>query len=199
MGDMVSVGQMARSAWQGVRYLKGLVNSEQFVHDVAGFVNPTIAGDAIPLTDIPQGDQIGTRTGNSILVKRAYIRVKLDKHATPASSTIRYALVRDSQQVSDGAPTYENVFSPGGGVLSALNSAQLGRFTILEEKLLTVDTDNPSRVFVINVSMSSHVRYNGSNSTDIQKNGLYLVVCSTENSGTQPTFTYRSRVYFHDN
>ena len=198
MGDMVSIGQMAQSAWQGVRYLKGLVNSELHVLDVSGFVAPATAGDTIALSALAQGDQISERTGNSVLAKRLYIRIKIDKHATPTSSTLRYAVVRDSQQVGDTNPSYEQVFSPGGGVLSALNSANLGRFTLLSEGLVVVDTDNPTKVLVLNVPMSSHIRFNGSAYTDIQKNGLYLVVCSTEATNT-PTFTYRSRLMFHDN
>lgn len=199
MGDMVSIGQMAQSAWQGVRYLKGLVNSELHVYDHTGFVSPNSTGDTIVLTGVAQGDAINTRTGNSFLAKRVYIRVKLDKHATPSATHVRYALVRDTQQVGDTNPTYEEVFSPGGGVLAALNSANLGRFTILSDNVVTVDTDTPSKFITINVPMSTHVRYNGSAATDIHKNGLYLVVCSSESTGTQPTFAYRARLMYHDN
>ena len=57
------------------------------------------------------------------------------------------------------------------------------------------------RLIKINKVMRSHVRYNGTSSTDIQKNGLYLIISSDQSdaSTTEPLVDYVVRVNYHDN
>ena len=198
MGDMVSVGQMAQSAWQGVRYLKSMINSELHVADFTGFVAPTTAGDGVALSALAQGDGIQDRSGNSVLAKKVYIRASLQLHASATRSAFRVAIVRDEQQVGDSTPPYEQCFSPGGGVLSALNSANIGRFSILYDRTYVVDSDTPLKMVEVTVPLNHHLRFNGGASTDIQKGGVYMLVCSSEATNC-PTFTYRARLMYHDN
>lgn len=198
MGDMVSIGQMAQSAWQGVRYLKGLVNSELHQGDISGFVAPTSSGQQVAVTSIAQGDLIANRTGNSILLKKVYIRSHLQLHSSASQSIFRLVVVRDKQQVADASPSYETVFSPGGGVLSALNTDNLGRFEVLYDKSFVVDSTDPLVPVEVCVPTSSHVRYNGPGSMDINKGGIY-VVCASNEPTNAPVWSYRIRAMWHDN
>lgn len=197
---------IARSAWQGVRYLKGLVNSEALTHDVVGFVAPTDSTSAtsnnVLLNGIAQGDNIGQRTGNSLLMKRIDIKgyVQMNGTATDVQG-VRIALVLDTQQISDDSTIgFEDVFEATQPLTSFMQDSQLGRFTVLWDRTFHVTEVNGNfRVpYKISVPLGLHVRYNGTAATDLQKHGMWLITVS-DASANYPTVVYNSRLRYHDN
>ena len=76
-------------------------------------------------------------------------------------------IVKDLQVNStDAQITWPQVFDTTGtqaGVHSELNVDNMGRFIVLEDKIFTLDADNPQKTcpFMINGSAIGPVRYNG--------------------------------------
>lgn len=201
-----SVAQLASKALKGVRYLKGLVNSEKFKHDLIGSGTHINTGTMTHLTGIAIGDGDGQRTGNSIFVRNVSIRGALIRPGPPAFTAmdvrVRMMLLIDKQQVGDTAPTPADVLASTGtsnSVYSHLNPATVGRFTILRSRLYALTEDNPTIPINWNVNLRHHVRYNGSTGTDIQRGGIYLLIITTAPSGNGAAFDRAIRVSYHDN
>ena len=193
------IADYAMKAYRGVRYIKGLVNSEKHHHDVAlGSSDPTTSGSSHNITAIAVGDTISTRTGNSILMKSIAWRYCLEINASATRTQVRILIVKDLQQGADTNPTMAQVLE-NVAVDSLLNIASLGRFTILKDETILLDNVNRSQVFRKGYyPMSHHVRYNGTASTDIQKGGIYVMYMSNEATNF-PTLDAEYRVSFYDN
>lgn len=192
--------QLAAKAWKGVRYIRGLVNSEMFYKDTTA----TIGGaqsNITSLTDIAVGDGTSSRTGNSILLRSVYIRgfVELNPAVT-LDTRITIALVQDKQQVSDTSPTVAQMFTSTTDAQSTIQrDTGIGRFKILWRKTLVLTPgNNNAQLLQKYIKLYSHIRYNGTASSDIQKNGLYLVQINSESTHF-PVATFNCRVGYHDN
>lgn len=192
------VGTVARKAMAGVRYLKSLVNSETFHKDssVSGAVSTTPSVNH--LTAIATGDADASRTGNSILCKRLTYNMSINMNVSSSDTWLRMVLLVDTQQVGDTAPQWTDVFS-AATISSLLNVETLGRFTILRDKIYTMSISGRRNLQLKgSIPLKFHTRYNGNNSTDIQKNGVYLMFLSNEATNT-PTVTSVWRLHYHDN
>lgn len=194
--------QLAYKAWRGVRRIRGLVNSEM-LHVDKTYSSNTISGTGYVynLTGIAQGDGINQRTGNSILVRNLTYRLKFEINSSvTADTTILFALVWDTQQVGDTSPAITDIFASATPE-TLLATGTLGRFKIILRKhiLLTpASGGKPAIVMHNNLNLYKHTRYNGVNDTDIQRNGLYLVMVSSESTNL-PTITGTVRLGYHDN
>lgn len=198
LDNKYSIRDMAKTAMTGVNYLKGLVNSEAFHFDISSNFSPSNTGSITDLCAIAQGDGPNVRTGNSLLFKSIYINFNIINNNSAASGAIIGSwIIMDTQQVADTAPTFASVFN-SNNVLSVLNADTLGRYKVLDHKKIIVDPSKPTVIRKVWVSLRHHVRYNGPNSTDIQKGGLYWIVCSNQTTYT-PLVTYVARMTYHDN
>lgn len=190
--------QLARSAYKGVRYLKGLVNAEKKKFDSSDSYAIGTTAVSRHFTGIAQGDGDNSRDGNSILCKGLSLRGLLTIHASAGNTQVRLVIVMDKQQVADSLPTMANVLA-GNSIQSFLNKDTVGRFQILYDKVHLLDNNTRTQQFVkIWLPIDKHIRYNGTTSGDIQKNGLHIVQVSNEATNT-PTITWTSRVYYYDN
>jgi hypothetical protein len=198
---MGSALHLAKRAAQGVYYLKGLVNSEKYKHDVTSSGTLGDTGTIIHLTSVAQGDGEGERTGNSIFVRSVWSQLKLyrDVSVGMESQLLRVALILDTQQVGDTPPTFSNIYQ-GLGPLTGLDETSVGRYKVLWSKHYTLDKANvTSRYVNVYKKMRHHVRFNGAASSDIQKGGLYLVMSSDQTSSGFPSYDLFNRVSYHDN
>lgn len=184
-------------------YLSGLVNSELFKYDTNA-TSQAIDEDSpyvLNLTAIGQGDNTAQRTGNSILARKLNIRM-LFRQDNNQEASVRIMLVRDKQQVGDTAPTVADVLA-NTTMTSFLLASTAGRFDILYNRVITlIPSQSTQRQLAINKVMRSHVRYNGTATTDIQKNGLYLMIFSTRTSveADGPVLeNISTRLSYHDN
>lgn len=202
-----SAKQLAVKAVKGVSYLRGLVNSEIFKHEIRTTILPNNGGLVIPFTNIAIGDEDDRRTGNSIYVRSINARFTITRNelATAGSMPlVRLMLVVDKQQAEDAYPFASNVLETTSSVyapLSQLNSQTVGRFTVLKSALYTIYDDRPVVTGQWNINLRLHVRYNGIDGTDIQKNGIYLIAVSNKDYGDDncPRLMLSGRVNYHDN
>lgn len=188
---------MAYTAWRGVKYLKGLVNSELFSLDATSTGTVSNIGSMTHITAIAQGDGVNGRTGNSILAKSVYIKMQLTKDSAATNTRVRLVLVRDNQQISDTAPSIANIYG-SASTIAPIQSGAFGRFTILYDKTFNLTADNPqvnTRVFQ---KLNHHVRYNGTADTDQQKNAIYWIQMSNEATNV-PDYERVIRFRYHDN
>lgn len=193
-----SVRDIASAAYRGVKYIKGLVNSERYKFDTDTSSSPSTSGTITHLTAIAQGDAENQRSGNGILCRYILINAVMQLHASATNTTYRILIVSDSQQVGDSSPAISDVLN-SVGLTSALNRGTVGRFNVLYDVVQNINNvGTPTRVHRIYLPTMCHVRFNGPLSTDIQKNGVYLILISNEATNT-PSFSYFSRISYHDN
>lgn len=118
-------------------------------------------------TKVQQGEQFAWDAANG---NQVYLR-----------TTYRMLLVKDLQVNSaDAQVTWGQVMDTSNfqaGVHSELNVDNMGRFIILEDKMFTVDAQNPQKTvqFMVNGSKTGPVRYNGPGSNALTDKGLYVI------------------------
>ena len=191
-------GGLAYKAYKGFQYLRGLINVE---HQKVDFTVVNGAQSTTPtithVTAIAVGDAEGSRTGNSILAKYIYLKGSLLLNTSANATKIRFVLLRDKQQIADTAPSYTDVYE-AANTLSFLNKLTVGRFDILWDKNYDLDANNPQALMDKYIRLNSHVRYNGTASTDQQKGALYCMVISDQATNT-PTLSIAARLMYIDN
>lgn len=188
---------LARTAWSGVKYLKGLVNSEMYKYDLDVAPTTNTTGTVTHISAVAVGDGDNQRTGNSILCRNVYIRGTLIKAINAVSTFVRMLLIQDKQQGADTVPTIADVLE-AVAVNAPLNSNSVGKYSILKDQVFMLNANNPQDVINCYIPMQSHIRFNGTAGTDIQKNGIYVMFFSNEATDA-PTVAYSSRVSYHDN
>lgn len=193
--------QIANHAWEGVKYIKGLINVERHIKDQQATAQ-TITTSAFVLSfhGIAQGDTIDARTGQSILLKTIQFKANLTKHASVTTDRVRIIVFIDTQQVSDTNPVIGDVLDTSTSYSTApLNSANLGRFRMLYDKCYAITSERPTlKLNIFRRFYKHHVRYNGSASTDINKGGIYIMILGGEASNG-PSMNYSARTTFYDN
>jgi len=196
-----STAQIARAAWRSAKYIRGLVNSEMFHYDKTlslGSSQNLIAS----VVDLEQGDGVNRRTGNSILAKSLTMNGHMYINSSQTTNTrVMIALVQDKQQVADTAPGISDIFTSSTDPHTLINVNTAGRFKILMRRQYTLDSNaagNNARSLKFFHRLNFHVRYNGTTYADLQKNGLYLVIITSESS-MYPTVNLNARLNYHDN
>lgn len=191
---------LAQKAAQGVYYLKGLVNSEM-LHVDTSLILGSNQSQIFSLTQIAQNDTDSGRTGNSILLRNIYVRGLIEINpSVSANSRVMIALVQDTQQVADTTPAVLDVFKTNSPE-SMLAMPSAGRFKMIYRKTFTLSPASGGRnaiEFTKYWKMRQHIRYNSTANTDIQKNGYYLIVITSEVTNF-PSVALTSRVGYHDN
>lgn len=202
---------LAKSAYAGVKYIRGLVNSEVYKYDQNSNPDTALNGTAgwqWSFVNIAQGDGDNTRTGNSIFVRGIRFMITCQNASTtPVPFTrVRVMIFYDNQEVADSLyPTLSDVLENTGeyASTSALNSNTVGRFKKLYDKVQVHDIVNrTSSIFYGYIPLQTHVRYNGTSSSDIQKGNIWgVVLCDNTNVAfNNPIIhTIQQRTYYHDN
>lgn len=196
-----SAQQLAVKAWKATKYLKGLVNSEM-LHKDTTITMSSAQSNITSLVAIAQGDTDAGRTGNSLLLRNIYMRGSMNINASVTGNTrITLALVKDTQQSSDATPAVGDIFQSSTDPDSLLATGTFGRFKLLWRKTYVLTPVGGGRN-VVNINkywkVYDHIRYNGAASTDIQKNGYYLVAISSENTN-YPGINFNARIGYRDN
>lgn len=195
-----NAGSMAYAAYTGVRQLRMLVNAEKKFHDKVYSSTITNAGSIVNLCEIAQGDGNTTRDGVSVLCNSLYIKCNTIMNITANTSILRYMVIKDKQQIADTAPAVLDVLETAS-VLSPLQKLNVGRFSVLSDKTVSVLENGRQQTGVQKLYIRTpghHIRWNGTASTDIQKGGLYLLIISDQ-SAAYPTFQYNARLSYYDN
>lgn len=155
-------------------------------------------GVVIPIVPVAQGSGPTDRNGNSIKTQSLLLRYGITVNA--ANCHCRVFLFRDNQQIGDTTPTLGDVLE-NSDVYSPLDAVtNIGRFSILYDKthsLVLASDHAQTNIVKVFKKVANHTKFNGTLSTDVQKNGMYLAFIS-DNAST-PNFTARTRVRFVDN
>lgn len=197
-----SAMELAGKAYTAARYLKGMINTEKKHFDTdINAQTPTSSGTLLSICDIAQGDNIQERLGNSILCKSALVRLTTTINATATATFVRVLVIRDKQQIADTDPALNKVLdgSHGTYITAPHNTDYVGRFETLYDRVHKVD-DNSHIIKYTSIycPINKHIRFNGAASTDVQKNGLYLLLISSEATNA-PTLDGFARISFYDN
>lgn len=185
---------------RNVNVYKRVVKAEVFhkTNSVSGAIdndNPTIQH----LNNIAQGDDDGTRSGNSIFMKKLTYNYTIELVSeTDLPSSNRVVVLMDTQQVADTTPGWPDVFTSTNHN-SLLNVGTLGRFKILYDRYHNVHVNAP----FINVKgviyINKSARFNGSATSDIQKNGLYVMLNSnTGDAARVAVIASQWRLFYSD-
>lgn len=198
-----SVGGLASSAYSGVQYLKKLINVEKHKHNVEFNATPSDTGDITSLVNIAQGDGHGQRTGETIRLQGGFWRFAYTKHASATTTCIRQIIIQDTRQITDTVPTITDVLEDPAAAtvplcLAPLNQDNVGRYKILKDDFFTLSDDKPIIFKKDYLKNNSHIRYNGSATTDISANGIYLMFISDQQTN-QPTVKGVLRMTYTDN
>lgn len=199
-----AIGTVAQAAYTGVKYLEGLINVEShFFDNQSSAVEAVSTPTVYTLAGIAQGNDNGQRTGLSILAKYINIKMNFTKNPSTVADRIRIMLVRDTHQVPDTAPTFGDVIETSSGVsydVAPLNKLNVGRFNVLYDKVIMMDEDHVQRdVRIFRKWHKMHIRYNGTAATDVNKNGLFLMVVGGKTTPSGPTYNIHWRLKYYDN
>lgn len=193
--------QLAKKAWYATKYLKGLVNSEMF-HKNNTFTLGATQSKIFSFVNIAVGDDETSRTGNSILLRNLYIRGTMEINSAVTGDTrITCMLVKDKQQVADTTPTITDIVTSSTDPDTLLATGNFGRFKVMWRKTYALTPVSGGRnVVSLNKywKIYDHVRYNGTANTDVQKNGYYFVIITSENVNF-PSININARTGYHDN
>lgn len=164
--------------------------------------NVTSAGTIQHITGIAQGTDSNQRVGNSINLRNVSLHVTFTNGSeATAASAFRYAVVQDKQQITDTAPAVSDVFNSSDPKITMPLQGSRERFNILWlSKPFTVnDMTNATRPFTREWTWSGSITidYNGSATTDQQKNALYFIIL-TDSGASTADFTGTVRVQYTD-
>lgn len=171
---------------------------------------------------IPQGVGAGQRLGNRIFMKRLFIRLMFEGSASQQYSSVRFAVVRDSQpmvQLSVGrtpAQLWSDIWTDTGNATSNMvtttNIANNKRFKVIRNEALPMvptgayydpTAANPryvpdTKFLDVNIPVNEMITYQGSsNLNPIAGANFYVFAWSDTNANTTKVWA-STRLYFTD-
>lgn len=162
--------------------------------DTAYTTDITTSGAFVHLSAVAQGDGISNRDGNLVTPTSLQYTMHVKTDTSNAGTTLtprsfRFIFFQDKQQVADTAPAITDLLV-SASVNSFYSLVGRGRFKILKDfrrtinpkdsEASTVTYDESYILFQTRGYLKGllPIRYNGSASTDVQKNGFYMFVIS---------------------
>ncbi|WP_445779127.1 hypothetical protein, partial [Shewanella sp.] len=150
---------VAMKALNGVKYLKGIINSELKTNGLGASVTPSSSGSIIHVTAITEGDTEQQRNGNSIFAKSLRAHFNLICNGSATATMLRIILFWDNQQIEDTSPIVADVLE-STDPLSHINHASYGRFKVLYDRNFTLDNvTNKQRLVNVNRYFAHHVKW----------------------------------------
>lgn len=181
--------------------------------------NLSLTGTVVHLSQVAQGDNQGNRTGNLITIRKLDVVVKLTRYTAytfndAGNAYFRWALIVDKEQYSDTSPGAGDVFqTPGDPWLDFPNLSALERFRFLYvspcmdlQKIVCSPSASssayagvPTQSAVGSFSWNGEIKvgYNGTGVSDIEKNGVYLVLL-TSGTNAELDMLGKCRICFTD-
>lgn len=209
----VDLAKIASDVWK----LKNVINTELKHKDL------NIASTSIPNTgiwyltllnglDAQDGADPGERHGMSVRFKSLQIKGRV--HATSESSQsakrVRMVLFVDKEPLVAGLgtiPAISELYATNtvsGGYVNSMRSwqsLQQKRFTVLYDKVITLDDDYPEKAIKLYKKMNMVTQWQSGyiGGTAIANNALYLGFFTDDVSADATKFEFSSRVTFYDN
>lgn len=140
------------------------------------------------LSNIGGGSAEGQRDGNIIFMKRMRFKLAIAPKHLPSTGEIgsniecmvgvRVMVVMDRQTISDTTPALSDVIASSLSndlpLISPQTVLQQKRFKILYDKTKYCEIGHNYHTFSKVIKVNKDVLFNGTATTDIQKNGIYL-------------------------
>lgn len=175
-----------------------------------GSTPPDSTGYTYLVSNIASGDGISARQGLRVRVKEGIVRLFVattPDYANVTSQALRVLLIQDKQQVADTDPVVDQIMED-----TAVSQAPItwahdkdfpGRFRILDDQLAYFGPSDTTTVMELRFRLDrpDNVLFNGTNATDIQKGGIYLVFLSSASTSPTPAnyfskFQWESRLIY---
>lgn len=139
------------------------------------------------------------RKGLTITMKSAHYKGYLRWVQAAKGSIVTITVVRWTRQVKDQYATLTDAYVGGDTNYGHLIDEKAGAFTILHQKQY-VQHDNIAEIpldFKVPVSRIK-VMWNSTGATDIEKNGIYMLVQSNKLTSERPTCALNERLTYFD-
>lgn len=160
-----------------------------------------LTGQVITFSNIAESVTSLGRTGLAISGKSLSIKYNLTKNISPAHSFARIMVFRDKQQIQDTNPSSSDILqstASNTAIISFPSEVFLKRFDIMYDRTHLLTSQQPVASGVKHFNLKNlDIRYNGSTSSDIQKNGLYMMFIGNEIS-TVPLMNLSTRFRYTD-
>lgn len=194
-----SAGDVAAKAWEGVKMLKGIINSELKEVTVTNTgAQFSTTGNVNLLSGIGTGDTETGREGNSVLAKTLQLRFHTAWQSNAGTSLNRVIIFRDKQCNPNTTPTIAELLETD--IMGRLNHDTDKRWQIMLDK--TFPTDSTKRSFVLNKTMKidQHLLFYGTGSSEFQKNPIFIATIGDFGATTQGnTYKYSAKMNYYDN
>lgn len=191
----------ATAAYNGVQYLRSLVNVEK--HALTGTITATpdsSTGSLQCINLIAQGDTESDRQGDSVMLKQVHCNMRLTINSAASNTVVRVILFL-YKQPQGATPTITFVLNAGNH-LAPYNHDNAGLYTVLYDKQFSLSISGTQEVCpqFTRKFYQLHETFDGTgaNVADIQTNGLWMAVISDESTNV-PNFACRYQVLFIDN
>lgn len=150
-------------------------------------------GNIYEQTNVAGGTDNNDRIGNVIQATSIKMKATLTKHASASSSMLRVMFVKYNQ---DALTSVTDVLQTAS-YLSQKSIEHRYDSKVLFDRTYNVDTDNPKKSFNINLKTKFPIYFGGNLSSDLERNGIFMIVISDEPTNT-PTLSWTSTFYFHE-
>lgn len=147
-------------------------------------------------SNVPEGIANNHRIGNNIRVIGIDIRALIFRNTGASTTILRCIILRDKQQVADSKDAVTTVLSTANP-LSPFSTANAGRYAVLRDRSFILTAADDIKIWHWKIKLNIVQRYNGSLSTDIQKNGFIILTVSNQTS-FPPIIEYVSRMIYTD-
>jgi len=186
---------VATTALRKVRAIERKIE-DKFITTSATATAITDSGTITELFPLVQGDDFGQRNGNKVQAR--WMEFRAEMRGVGSSSTLRVIIFRDNQQQADTDPTIAQVLQ-SVSFLSPINHINRQRFYILRDMSYTLNLSSANAVISVvqYIKLNFEQRYNGAAATDIDKNGIYLLLLGSNVSG-DPTHHFNAAMHFSD-
>lgn len=196
-----AVAQLASDAWEGVKFIKGIVNTEFKNVDINSSATAVAGGNVLLLNATTQGDGQTNREGSSFRMKSVDVRFLINYNGAAGFNATRVMLVLD-RQTNGIAPAVTDILATNT-IDSPRNLDYRKRFKILSDKVYLVGANSqPQRYSQVYKKLDVHTQCFASSNlgtvADISTHGLFLVFLSDQ-AVNGPTFNYYTRIRFVDN
>ncbi len=150
------------------------------------------------MNQVVVGNTANTRVGQSIKIKSFNMRANAGINSSGRITVLRCMVFVDKQQAADATPTIA-VLLDSATPESPINLFSQKRFRVLYDKYITLNDSGHNNYGIdISIPLDMVQLYNGSAATDIDKNGIFMLLIASEVTN-DPVFIHTSWITYRDN
>lgn len=190
----------ARNAWQAVKKIKRMINTEVKHHDVIepDEVNITDQGTMDYLSSIPAGDSNEQREGISVKPLNLTIRFRIKRNGAGGTfQVVRIGVCRGKQE-NGSVLVFDDVYQLAGILQPKTYDKRFKSKILKEHSYVLEENSSTSAIFQTWViPMTGHINFDSSSNSP-ESGGIYFYYIS-DVSTNPPQIEYHARLTFTDN